>query len=144
MQEEQDRLEERLRTKIEILRNNDEIVIEVGNRNVQIFVVTLHLNLLFFYTQRKMKLLREILDQESDDEEDKDEYDEDSSEDEDSEEEKRDEEEEEEFDERDGNKKDQGQDNTPQDTEGTDDERVHCQVKLGSGLFAFLFTCTHV
>ena len=43
LQEEQDRLEERLRAKIEILRNNDEIVIEVSNRNAQIFVVTLHL-----------------------------------------------------------------------------------------------------
>ena len=45
LQEEQDRLEERMRAKIEILRNNDEIVIEVGNRNAQIFVITLHLNL---------------------------------------------------------------------------------------------------
>ena len=95
---------------------------------------------MFFYSQRKMKLLREIFYQESDDEEDKGECDEDSSEDEDSEEEKRDEDEEEEFDERDVNEEeDQGQDNTLQDKEGIDDDGVHYQVhvKLGSGLFVF-------
>ena len=80
-----------------------------------------------------MKLLREMLNEQSTDEEDKDECYEDGSENEDSEEAEKDEDEEEEFDKRDsGEEEDQGQDNcnTLYDEEVKDNGGDHCQVKL--------------